>query len=152
MQFSTADMPTTHVVSQGLAEELKEAGWPQKDSEFYWEMCDLYLENGAYVGEGNGFEDWDVVHSSGDGLTDGDEDHVAAPLASELMERMPGLIGGRFLRITKTASEDYLAFYEDNTLGAPVDDTTIEDQLDKTLPDALAKLALHLMKEGKMTS
>lgn len=143
-------MLTTHVVSQGLAEELKRNGWPQEGSEFYWEMCDLYLENGAYVGEGKGFKDWNVVHSSIDGIENGDKDHIAAPLASELMERSNlltvrrnGSAVGGWTACTPpymSEAENVLVFDDPKGLSFQAE----------TAPDALAALALHLMKEGKM--
>ncbi len=128
-------MPTTHVVSQGLAEELMEAGWPQEKSTFYRKQDS---EGGEpYIVAGNSR----YMASAGFVL--------AAPLASELLERMPPYFirsGHLYTLIVlpKEPAGGYCARYIRNRFNTHMGGFGHA----KTLPDALAKLWLHLKKEG----
>lgn len=126
-------MLTTHVVSQGLAEEMKKAGWPQEGSTFYWLrqrksewilvqywMLETYVDETGHT------------HFS----TRGDTEVIAVPLASELLERMPHGIA-----VFKKPLGDYAAECNDREEG-------YINESAETASDALAKLALHLIKEG----
>lgn len=81
-------MLTPHVVSLDLALALRENGYPQENALFYWSIPKpenasneeerLVLANNCEVELCHKWTDW------------GDKfDRVAAPLASELMEKMP---------------------------------------------------------------
>lgn len=127
-------MLTTHVVSQGLAEELRASGWPQKRSVF------------SYFVFGNDEEDI-VLALSDDPKYEGNEhDKIAAPLASELGEMLPDSVhsGGvsACLTIQKTAGNFWTAEYVEP------DGTVLHERAGAWLPDALAALWLHLKKEG----
>lgn len=127
-------MLTTHVVSQGLAAELKSSGWPQEGSAFYWSRYDFENEHGAYVGDGKGIEAWMLVH--GEDVLEIDDTFIACPLASELMERLPD-----FVNLSRSHRGCHASILDRDL--EPI------EEIADTLPDALAKLALHLMKEGK---
>jgi len=68
-------MLTPHVVSLDLALALRENGYPQENALFYWRSPLPHY----------GYNEW----SLGDCQMAHGADNVAAPLASELMEKMP---------------------------------------------------------------
>lgn len=145
-------MLTTHVVSRELAEELKAAGWPQGGSCFAWFR---WRKSGkVFLDEGSSTDHSLTVC----GKTDHAEKIAAAPLATELMGRMPTRVNPAdrwhrfFIKYWKTVYIDgetiYRANGEDDCCLYGEEyllDTPIEEP---TFPDALAKLALHLIKEG----
>lgn len=83
---SNPNMLTSHVVSLPLALELRDAGYPQENALFYW----------VEIGQQMPYQD---IEFSGKYLLrhrdhlrnefEESRDIVAAPLASELMEKMP---------------------------------------------------------------
>jgi hypothetical protein len=127
---------SNHVVSQGLAEKLWKAGWPQEGSAFYW---------ASFRNESSPREQWGITHTS---LIAADEKEelgersylkglkfFAAPLATELMERLKNSFDVFFGRRLWYAKE-------------PIGRLQFSDE---NICNALAKLALLLIKEGKMT-
>ena len=118
-----------HVTSLELSIALKEAGWPQEGWCFAWfkwrKSGNTYIANCDSYGQS----------SIAWGKTDDADKVAAAPLASELMGRMDGTITLRW--------EEYKKRWKAHVLG-----TGPGPQLEEHLPDALAKLALRLMKEG----
>lgn len=132
-------MLTTHVVSQSLAAELKEAGWPQEGSTFYWNTW------------GNKFGNPFITASKGGLVEDMTPYLAASPLASELLERMPVSVSienderTNKLMVMKLEST-WLCQYE--FLDSDGDGWGV--YADASLPDAIAKLALHLLKENKL--
>ena len=121
-------MLTTHVVSQGLAEELREAGWPQEGSTFYW--VKVYPYSLVLPGPS-----WELMyHGQLVDYKEGEYLFYAAPLASELMERIPG---------------GYFAYRRGNSwfTGKDLHQIAVAVASD-SMPNALATLWLHLKKEG----
>lgn len=137
-------MSPSHVVSQGLAEELKKAGWrkSEKNGSLYWTPSgDLVAKTTlgwtTFGCEGpRGEPNWDEY-------PDGEE-YVYAPLASELMERMP-YKDDYWFQVTRRSSGLWKVDLYSKRGG------WVWSFLEMELPDALAKLALHLIKEGKIT-
>lgn len=124
-------MLTTHVVSQGLAEEMKKAGWPQEGSTFYWVNGELWDETMQ--------SDYETP------ATPPRSEWVARPLASELGEMLPDNVhsGGvsACLTIQKTAGNFWTAEYVEP------DGSVLHESAGAWLPDALAALWLHLKKK-----
>ena len=128
-------MLTTHVVSQGLAEELKKLGYPQDGSTFYWanfiqsfdgEYCYKTEKHHGFYVCFRGLMSLDKLD-----LIEGCE-WIAAPLASELMDRMGANCEVFFC--------GRLWYAKDPISGAQFEDESI--------CDALAKLLIHLIKQG----
>lgn len=119
-------MLTNHVVSQGLAEELKKAGWPQRESFFSWHEVNYRGEKEWMLGETN-MQFAGMIFQS-----------ISAPFASELMESIPGSVLIWVASVGTTCETYWFCQGQDQPCFHR-----------ETLPDALAKLALHLMKEGK---
>lgn len=126
---------SNHVTSLPLSIELRDAGWPQEGSQFYW--CEIGQQmpyqdtefSGEYVLRYKGklreeFEDL--------------RDMVACPIATELMERMPD----------KTFVTRWEGRYRARTSFDGPKIKGISSQGMDTAPDALAKLSLHLIKKG----
>lgn len=133
-------MLTTHVVSQDLAEELREAGWPQEGSTFYRVKVHPY----SLVLPG---PSWEIMyHGQLVDYKEGEYLFAAAPLASELGEVLPDSVhsGGvsACLTIQKTAGNFWTAEYVEP------DGSVLHESAGAWLPDALAALWLHLNKEG----
>ena len=132
---------TNHTTGLELAIALRDAGWPQEESLFYWVMAQdgsWHLQSDRTCG---GF-DCDVPQEWKDkGIA------IASPTASELMERMPAKIDeSYYLQVDKMPSF-YCAYYEnyaDERQGHKI------EKRSTLLPDALAKLTLFLVEEGKM--
>lgn len=131
-----------HVVSQELAEELRKLGWPQNRSTFYWWKDD--------------FGDWAIL-SSEDAPDDPDsaiepDRFIASPLASELLERMPShFLDSEGLRYDLNLWKDTVwnaAYWWDEDSRRLVPSMNLPAQMDANPCDALAKLAIYLMKEG----
>lgn len=135
-------MTLSHVVSQGLADELRKAGWSQQATFFRWIRPEgPELTPVQKFGSQNGFVLTDTNYSFPD-----EWETYAAPLASELMERMPRkLENGDFIVVFRGAIGLSYAVIKKDGWG---DDR--ETFFADTLPDALAKLCVHLIKEGKM--
>lgn len=134
-------MLTTHVASQGLAEELKRSGWPQEGSTFYWlrqggsewiivqhMLLETYLDDTGHLRFS----------------TRGNTEVIAAPLASELMERMPPEVEAH--RYEDADTKNWVAVLRVEDDWSKYHHLEVAD----TLPDALAKLALHLIQENKL--
>lgn len=132
-------MNASHVVSQGLAAELKASGWPQRESFFSWHEVNYRGEKEWTLGETN-MQFAGMIFQS-----------IVAPLASELMERMPVSVSienderTNKLMVMKLEST-WLCQYE--FLDSDGDGWGV--YADASLPDAIAKLALHLIKENKL--
>ena len=125
-------MLTTHVVSQGLAEELKRSGWPQEGSTFVW--IKTKHAKGIYF----------VTEAIKSLLTMPDTEWCALPLASELMERMPPEVEAH--RYEDADTKNWVAVLRVEDDWSKYHHLEVAD----TLPDALAKLALHLIQENKL--
>ena len=128
-------MNASHVVSQGLAVELKEAGWPC-DSEFCWVRDTAYVDDNSVYREAS--EPY-LMSRSLRGIRAGYEVIAPAPLASELMESIPGSVLIWVASVGTTCETYWFCQGQDQPCFHR-----------ETLPDALAKLALHLMKENKL--
>lgn len=125
-------MLTSHVVSHSLALALRDAGYPQSDSLFIWTRA-WTRKGGTLRKDGKWYITYNQYHGEG---------NLAAPLASELMERMEGRLQHRFLlTIQKPDPDAYSAAYDDT-----VNAESLAYNCEKTLPDALAKSWLHLRK------
>ena len=134
---------TNHTTSLELSIALKEAGWPQDLAFFRWirpegpELSPVqkFAKEGDFILTDTNYsfpEEWG---------------NYAAPLASELMERMlnkPILIDGvgSVLAVEKYRNFFFVGFRNFSAAG--------EVKSGESLPDALATLALFLVKEGKM--
>lgn len=129
---------------------MKRNGWPQAGSVFYWFSYDFENGRGAFVGYGKGILKHQLVWSGNEGDHTGDKNYAAVPLASELMERMQDPHDQKIIVFKViTGSGGYGAM-----LGSLTGNHGVvfpkEEHIETaaTLPDALAKLALHLIKEG----
>ena len=126
-------MPHPHVVSQELAEELRKLGWPQES--LYRHVAFLDYGNGQRLWSPKG---WYLV-SKDDQMfwrPRVEEHWCAAPLASEMLDQMP-----EYIYVQKRRKTWYCCL-QDSELD------TIPTETASTLPDALAKLAINLIKEG----
>ena len=117
-----------YVTSLELSKQLKEAGYKQ-EGEFWW----------AETSKGNllcSRETTDIIS------TDDLESTYDAPLASELMERLP-----KELQIKKFEDFYQITFpaIEMNRIAPNDEDALIQDE---NLCNALAKMWLYLKKEG----
>jgi len=143
-------MNIEHCVSFELAKQLKKAEYPQ-ETEFYW--CDKFpLVSSAPIiidkitrekrktGNGGGaiyFEKLAV-----DALMN---NIYPAPLATEVLEELPRFIGNSNYELTivhKSYGNYCVSFYDDGT-----ESSYSEEQFDRSLPDALARMWLYLKKE-----
>jgi len=119
-----------HCVSLEIAKELKEARWT-KETEFWWLL-------GGYEGD-SGNKYWvvnkkylAVMTKKQVKLNEGlGYKCYPAPLATEILEELPDL------RISK-GDNTYLV----------IDDEGSSLEVDKSLPNALAKMWLYLKKKG----
>lgn len=138
-------MSPSHVVSLGLAEELKANGWPQEGSTFYWAKMKDSVEYELVM---RAVDDSDtrytcpthylVERNAIVGMYP-ERIKAAATLASELMERMP-----EFISVRRNVSGWHCELHNAGLVHTPWSSG-------EKLPDALAKLALALIREGKMT-
>jgi hypothetical protein len=136
------NMKTNHVVSLELSLALRDAGYPQEGSTFYWsipmperaanEKERLVLSNQCEVQLCHKWTEW------------GDKfQNVAAPIASELGEM---LMDGRLTQycFKQTQGWGWKSF---TLLGTPVVFTEYSD----TEADARAKMLIHLLKNKLIT-
>jgi len=121
---------TKHIVSLELSKKLKEAGYPQ-EGEFWW-----YMVNNI-----KGF-----IGKCPTGIND-----VVAPLACELIERLPtvlqpinGCNTDRLLTLFKRGNVWVCGYIEEGG-GYDVIDELSED---KTICNVLAKTYLYLVEKG----
>lgn len=122
-------MLTNHVVSLELSLALRDAGYPQEGSTFYWlKAGDVWDLNYGWVDNVFGLE----VHDS-----------ATAPLASELGEM---LMDGRLTQycFKQTQGWGWKSF---TLLGTPVVFTEYAD----TEADARAKMLIHLLENKLIT-
>ena len=110
-------MLTSHCTSLDLSLALREAGYPQENALFYW------VDDGT-----SELHDWTVVRESWT-----QKDKIAAPLASELMEKMP------LTSLEARSKGKYYSFYRPNFHR--------QEGIDSTAANALARLFLHLRQE-----
>ena len=131
---------TNHVPSLPLCQELNKAGLKFPKSCFIWIGKDLY-ERGSYLANQN---HWGK--------------RVAAPLASEIGEILPGEINvpPELLSAAKTASLHCYKYYDGkwNVRYKSATGTTVWGEGDypwrgdDTLVDAMAKMLLYLREKG----
>ena len=131
-----------YVVSLELAKRLKEAGYPQ-DGEYWY-----YREHG---GEGEVLFHNEIAAEMGHGFLP-DSKIAAAPLATELLERLPQRIGINktkdfTLQVWKTDYAEYVVMYVglDHESKLTAHDPAAHD---KSLPDALAEMYLWLKENN----
>jgi len=114
-------------VNKEWAEKLKEVGYPQRDSVFYWAIGGDKCEN-----------EWSLLYSDDEGWSS--TDIIAAPIASELLERLPSSIDiGHFL-IRKHSWGYSINIIEHMSL-----ESNHEEQ-GKSLANALTKMLIWLVK------
>lgn len=141
---------TNHTVSRELAIALREAGWPQPPkhkSIFYWNP----KVDGSWAIERAQLSVRRLEDTSNSSVGMVLIESVAAPTASELMERMNAVeVEGRlyWLAITKGTDVLYCASYEHYHHDSV--DVLPGEVWEENICEALAKLALFLVKEGKM--
>jgi hypothetical protein len=126
---SSLNMPNlqSHVTSRELSQALKEAGWPQEESLFYWYRQESYYGAGIFQKEGEPFLDT-YIDEPGFPC----KRLCSAPTASELMERMKRKT--TFILTAHEDDEEFTLISQGKTFQG-------------TVPDALAKLALFLKQE-----
>ena len=112
-----------HCVSLELAKELKVVGW-NKETEFWWELNSLTKQ----------FDLQNKDKEDNYGFLNGIK--YPAPLATEILEELPQ---GISIRKGWGFRNDYIIF----------DNEANEICNDKSLPNALAKYLLYLIKSGK---
>lgn len=139
---------STHVTSLSLSQEMKRLGFPQVS--LFWYVWDGERDYFLYHYEQTQVYEGKVSHILGkDGhvYTRGGAklDKFSAYLSSEVMELLPEKINASYyLEIEKLPSfysACYVNYAEKNQGHRIVEDATF-------LPNALAKLAIHLAKEG----
>lgn len=121
---------TNHVPNLELSKRLKEAGFPQ-ESDFWW----VNQPNGGL--RTSGYK-WKLESKPRTRILQ--YEYIAAPLATELLERLPAEIknGGKeyWLRVGKN-----IPYYE---IGYCDNGTCLPTTAGMTLPDALAEMWLWL--------
>lgn len=132
-------------VNLKLAKELKEVGFPQEDSLFYWVKQDE--NDGKYLGDMGMYREWQVISRTKKLIVVDKPKYweiYSAPTAEELLEWLPERIehGGKFYFLTfwKRQSGEIAVKYKPNEGGSylPV-------QFGK-LHTALAKMVIYLAK------
>jgi len=122
-------MNEKHVVSLELSKKLKEVGYPQEGGYFVWKEQDT----------GN----WDIVEIFIEMAKTSPGDFAVAPLASELMERLPDSIRDYDLIVSKL-DDEFFVYYERD--GVAVREGF--DFKDTNLCNALAKMYIYLAEIG----
>jgi len=120
-------------VSKEWAEKLKEAGYPQKDSVFYWAIGGDKCEN-----------EWSLLYSDDEGWSS--TDIIAAPTASEILEKLPSLIVVNTNNAWLSCNKNIFNLFE---VGYATNDGFMDGHIEeKSLVDALAKMYCYLVSEN----
>ena len=122
------NMNTKHHVSQTIAKQLAEAGIVI-ESEYGWV---------GFIND-NGGEYFEVKHER-----DSYPPRYPAPIATELLERLPAMLNGLKFQINRLPKGEYWVSYD--TFSNEVVDSYLETN--QSLPDALALLLIRLTKDG----
>lgn len=122
-----------YVVSRELAEKLRDAGYPQYNSHFYWMQ---------------GFDEPVKAYKTGEGILD----DFAAALSDELLEQLPKEYKRKELVIScgEDTEKTYAGYAERDNYGYyTLDDNFYRDCFDADKPaDALAQLWLWCVENG----
>jgi len=120
---------SNHTVSLDLSLALREAGWPQEPYFYKWFLVDgkkhVLLNHDEFMR----YKDFENSLLG----------HAVSPLASELLDRMKDQT---FIITHDEATNNFVV------IGVGL--TFLGEDFRGTLPNSLAKLALHLIKTGSM--
>jgi len=122
-------MNTKHVTSLETSKQLAEAGIVI-ESEFWW------VEDNP--------EDWVLVPKGWTNIEMSRPKKYPAPIATELLERLPAMLNGLKFQINRLPKGEYWVSYD--TFSNEVVDSYLETN--QSLPDALALLLIRLTKDG----
>jgi len=122
-------MNTKHHVSLSIAKQLAEAGIVI-ESEYWW------VEDNP--------EDWVLVPKGWTNIEMSRPKKYPAPIATELLERLPAMLNGLKFQINRLPKGEYWVSYD--TFSNEVVDSYLETN--QSLPDALALLLIRLTKDG----
>lgn len=121
---------TPHTISRELAERLHALG-VRKESYFEWRRFDW----GWNVGKTQSMV--------------GELEFFPAYTSDEIGAVLPWSIGGRVLFVAKSSDGSFSAFFQENSLGFPVDmGVFIEDQGGETLAEAMGLMLAYLITKG----
>lgn len=133
-------MIESHIPSLENCKKLKEAGYPQDDSYFYWVRVCLW-EPGQSTGNGNPYE-WQLKPGPPISLSD----ELAAPLASEIAEKLPEAISGVYeLAHQKIRGMWLVAYQRLEEYGEHC--VEVEASAD-TMPNAMSEMYCWLKEKG----
>jgi hypothetical protein len=120
-----------HCISLELAKQMKEAGW-QKETEFWWKgrKDDMCIRHKTYIKCMTAF--WKDRNIEGEDNPIGEESYPA-PLATEILEELQ-----TYLVSINCDIDRYDVIF---------DGDFYQEESDKSLPNALAKMWLYLRKE-----
>lgn len=132
-------MTESIVVSLELAKKMKEVGWPQKESMFYWTNGNPdWAEASYYVDNYSQF----LIIDADRARIKLDEHDYAAQTAEEVLRRLPKqLSDGSFLTISP--EDDGWAVYYETSNNLPVRTCKA-----KTLVDACVKMYIYLAENN----
>ena len=122
-------MNTKHHTSLKIAKQLAEAGIVI-ESEYWW------VEDNP--------EDWVLVPKGWTNIEMSRPKKYPAPIATELLERLPAMLNGLKFQINRLPKGEYWVSYD--TFSNEVVDSYLETN--QSLPDALALLLIRLTKDG----
>ena len=122
-------MNEKHVVSLELSKKLKEVGYPQEGGYFVWKEQDT----------GN----WDIVEIFIEMAKTSPGDFAVAPLASELMERLPS-------NVWTNGGNNQLERFVVNYVST--DGRSENEIVDINLCNALAKMYIYLAENKLLTT
>jgi len=127
-------------VTKEWAEKLKGAGYPQRDSVFYWAIGGDKCEN-----------EWRLLYSDDEGWSS--TDIIAAPTASEILEKLPQIIEiekTKFqLFISMVMDRQYFVVYVDEK--DYHNNATFAIMACHELTQALAKMYCYLVSKNIIT-
>ena len=131
-------MKPKHVSSLELSKELKEVGYPQL-GEFWWVKVQL----------SGGKHSWELFYQKDP--DDKVNEHIVAPLASELMDRLPIIIQAHkekfFLRCSRLHNGDWLIYYYYYGQGDYEEILNNNKIINNNLCNALAKMYIYLAQQ-----
>ena len=130
-----------HVCSYELSKRLEEVGYPQEGSLFYWNEHDSEAGGSQFVLEDAplhlGKEEERAMET------------FAAPLASELGEKLPRMVNGFYFRVERPQDGSWtIDYYEPDNAG---DESRFGPFYADTLTECLAKMLIHLAENGLIT-